>query len=69
MDPLRNTKRRALQSVTFPLLVCGPCTTHTPKLLVVVAIGAHQGNVPTILFLDLAVAVSVSIIVVLVPRF
>ena len=36
----------------------GPCATHTPKLLVVVAIVAHRGSVSTTLFLDVAVAVS-----------
>jgi hypothetical protein len=41
------------------LFVCGPCSKPSPKLLAIDDFEASRGNVPTPLFLDLAVAVSV----------
>jgi hypothetical protein len=41
------------------VVVCGPCSTRPPKLLAIDDFEIPRGNVPTTLFLDLAVAVSV----------
>jgi hypothetical protein len=38
---------------------CGPCSKPTPKLLAIDDFGASRGNKPIILFLHLAVAISV----------